>query len=138
MTLPPVATVAVESDTRTPILTPILMLLKSRKVIMSIITFLVSLLILAIPALAIFRTELLTLALALGLAVIGGTTLEDVATNARGKANEPVESLDQYARDLANSIIDELTSTGTVSPATIRQAQALKTAETVPRVANKS
>lgn len=63
----------------TPVLGPILAMLRSRKFIVALASFLISLLTMAVPELAEVRESLLTVTIVLGLALIGGITLEDAA-----------------------------------------------------------
>jgi hypothetical protein len=63
----------------TPVLGPILAMLRSRKFIIALASFLISLLTMAVPELAEVRESLLTVTIVLGLALIGGITLEDAA-----------------------------------------------------------
>ncbi len=64
-----------------PIIDPILMLLKSRKAIVALITAGVDLLVLAVPSLTPNRDALLTIFTSLGLGLMGFTTAEDVSKN---------------------------------------------------------
>jgi hypothetical protein len=59
--------------------------LRSRKVIVSAATLLVSILVLAVPELEGLREEILTLLVALGLVLIGGNGLADAVRNARDR-----------------------------------------------------
>ncbi|MEO8394958.1 MAG: hypothetical protein ABI700_18320, partial [Chloroflexota bacterium] len=62
-----------------PILAPILALLKSRKVIVSLCALLLNVIVAALPTLAPYRTELMTVITGLALALIGGIAYEDAA-----------------------------------------------------------
>ena len=68
---------------RTPVLGPLLLVLKSRRVIIALSALAVGLLLMAVPELEAVRAELLTLVIALALAVIGGYSVEDAAISAR-------------------------------------------------------
>lgn len=73
----------------TPVLGPILAMLRSRKFIIALAVLLISLLTMAIPSLEEVRGELLTLLITLGLALIGGITIEDAAKAGRDTAAAP-------------------------------------------------
>lgn len=77
-----------------PIITPLLALLKSRKAITALITALVDLLVLAVPALAANRDTLLTVFTTLGLTLMGLTAAED---NSQRKADALVEAAQHQA-----------------------------------------
>ena len=99
--------------TRTPIIDPLLLALKSRRVLVAILTLIGGVLTLAVPELAAVRDELLTLLLALGLAVIGGYSLEDAARAARDTAAQtpPTTSEDdlrRLMREVIDGTLDEL------------------------------
>jgi len=64
---------------RTPLLTPILMLAKSRRAIIAVITLVFGVLSLAVPGLHEVETEVLALVIAVGLTLIGGISWEDAA-----------------------------------------------------------
>lgn len=63
----------------TVILSPILALLQSRKVVIAIVTAAVNILIVTVPSLEPVQTELLAVFTALALALIGGISYEDAA-----------------------------------------------------------
>lgn len=68
-----------ENSNSTPILTPVISLLHSRKFIVAVLTALVDTLVLAVPSLAAVHVELLAVITTLGLAFIGTTAWEDAA-----------------------------------------------------------
>lgn len=63
----------------TPILDPLLSLLRSRAFIVMIVTALINMLIIAVPDLGAYRDELMTVVTGLALAVIAKMGAEDVA-----------------------------------------------------------
>lgn len=97
-----------DKSTRTPIIDPVLLALKSRRVIVALCALGVGLLVMAIPELAVVRNELLTLVIALALAVIGGYSLEDAAAVGRDRAVLPPDELRTLVKEVVGSVIDEL------------------------------
>jgi len=92
---------------RTPVLGPLLLALKSRRVIVALAALAVGLLLMAVPELEAVRGELLTLLVTLALAVIGGYSLEDAARAGRDRADRPAEETRELLKDALNSLIDE-------------------------------
>lgn len=92
----------------TPVLGPILAMLRSRKFIIALAVLLISLLTMAIPSLAEVRGELLTLLITLGLALIGGITIEDAAKAGRDTAAEPVAPVADAVIDLVKAALETL------------------------------
>lgn len=90
----------------TPILTPVLALLKSRKFIVAVVALVINLLIAAAPGLEAFRTELVTVVTGLALALIGGIAYEDGAAIGREVAAEPVKSNDELIKELFGDFVD--------------------------------
>ena len=92
---------------RTPLIDPLLIALKSRRVIIAIISLAVGIFILAVPEFAPMRQELLTLLTTLALALIGGYTVEDAVQIAR--QSQPTETeVPEQLKDLIESLIDEI------------------------------
>ena len=73
-----------------PILAPLLALLRSRKVIVSVVVFLVSLLVQAVPSLAPIAGTLTSVLAIFGVAVIGGIAVEDSAKYISERGYPPV------------------------------------------------
>lgn len=92
---------------RRPLLDPLLLALKSRRVLVALAALLVGLLTLAVPDLAAVRGELLTLITALALAVIGGYSLEDAARAGRERAALPADDLRTLLKEALTELIDE-------------------------------
>lgn len=94
----------------TPVLGPILAMLRSRKFIIALAVLLISLLTMAIPSLEEVRGELLTLLITLGLALIGGITIEDAAKAGRDTAAAPAlppaDALLELVRAALESMFD--------------------------------
>lgn len=67
------------NDPRTPIVQPVLDLLRSRAFIVMIVTALVNMIIIAVPEFAQYRDDLIGVVTGLALAVIGKMALEDSA-----------------------------------------------------------
>ncbi|RMG74703.1 MAG: hypothetical protein D6711_08185 [Chloroflexi bacterium] len=76
---------------RRPLIDPLLMLLKSRRVLISLVTLLVGVAVMLLPDLAPLTDEILVLLLTLALALIGGYTLEDAVQIARQQPLPPDE-----------------------------------------------
>lgn len=95
---------------RRPILDPVLLALKSRRVVIAVMTLLVGLLVMAVPELAAVQTEVLTLLITLALALIGGYSIEDAAIAARQREPIPADdTLREQVREVVESLLDELT-----------------------------
>lgn len=90
----------------TPVIGPIMAILKSRKFIVALASLLVSLLVLAIPDLTEVRGELLTLLVAFGLALIGGITIEDAAAKGREAAAAPAVPPAEAILDLVKAALE--------------------------------
>ena len=72
-----------DKSARRPLIDPLLLALKSRRVLIALCVLVVGLLTLAIPDLRPVHGELMTLLITLALAVIGGYSLEDAARAGR-------------------------------------------------------
>lgn len=90
---------------RTPIIDPLLLALKSRRVIVAIVSIIVGILIVQIPDLGFFRDEITFLITAIALGVIGGISWEDAAK--AGRETVPAENLEEAIREMVDAIIDE-------------------------------
>jgi hypothetical protein len=93
---------------RRPVIDPLLIVLKSRRVIVAISALLVSLLVMAVPELVPLRDEILTMVITMALAVIGGYTVEEAARAGRERANLPPEELRELIKDVLNGMVDEV------------------------------
>lgn len=94
---------------RTPVVEPLLLMLKSRRVMTALATVIVGALSLAWPALDPVQTELLVLLLTLALAVIGGYSAEDAASAAREDASTAPDDLDERIKQAVAAVLDEMT-----------------------------
>jgi len=94
-------------DTK-PLITPVLLLLKSRKVIVSLCALALNLLVAAVPSLAPFRSELMTVITGLALALIGGISYEDAAKAGRDAASQPTQSDADLIKTLIGEMIDTI------------------------------
>ncbi|QPC83496.1 hypothetical protein G4Y79_03690 [Phototrophicus methaneseepsis] len=92
---------------RRAVVDPLLLVLKSRRVLIALSALIVGLLTLAVPELAFVRTEVLVLLMTLALALIGGYTIEDAAAVAR--QSNPAPLPETQIRELVDAIIDALT-----------------------------
>jgi hypothetical protein len=91
---------------RRPVIDPVLLALKSRRVIIALAAFIVGALTVAIPDLAAVRGELLTLIVALSLALIGGYSVEDAAAAGRERASLPPEDLRETVTEIVAGFLD--------------------------------
>lgn len=98
----------IERHLRRPVIDPLLMALKSRRVIVALSALLVSVLVLAEPRLAPMRQDILTLVVTFALAIIGGYTVDEAVRAGREQAEMPNEELRQLIKDLLNEMVDEL------------------------------
>ncbi|MDL1884955.1 hypothetical protein FBR01_15060 [Anaerolineae bacterium CFX8] len=93
---------------RRPVIDPLLLALRSRRVMVALSALLVGALTLALPELAAVRGELLTLVITLALAVIGGYSVEDAARAGRERAAQPPEDLRELIKDALAGLVDEV------------------------------
>lgn len=91
-----------------PVITPILLLLKSRKGIVSLCALALNLLIAAVPELAPLRGELMVVITGLALGLVGGIAYEDAARNARDAAAQPPQTNAELLKSLFNDLIDNV------------------------------
>lgn len=92
---------------RRAVIDPLLLVLKSRRVLVAICALMAGLLTIAVPEMAFVRAEVLVLLITLALALIGGYTIEDAATAARQSNPSPIP--ETQIRELVDAIIDALT-----------------------------
>jgi hypothetical protein len=94
--------------TRRPVVDPLLLALRSRRVMIALSALIVGLLVIAFPALAAVRGEILTLLITLALAVIGGYSVEDAARAARERPEPDTVDLARLIREAVDAALDEL------------------------------
>ena len=97
-----------DKSLRRPIVDPLLLALKSRRVIVALCTLVVGLLTCYVPQLHAMSGEILTLLITLALAVIGGYTVEDAAHAGRQQSAMPQEDLRALIKDVLNDFVDEI------------------------------
>lgn len=99
-----------DKSLRRPFLDPLLLALKSRRVIVALCALAVGLIVAAVPDLRPVRGELFTLIAALSLALIGGYSVEDAARVVRDRpANLPEpDTVRDLVKEALESLIDEL------------------------------
>lgn len=97
-----------DKNQRRPVIDPLLLALKSRRVVVALSALLVGLLVLAVPELQPVRGELLTLVITLALALIGGYTVEDAARAGRDRAAASPDDLRDLVRDVLTGLVDEI------------------------------
>lgn len=87
------------------IIDPVLLILKSRRVIIALVSLAVSALIMSVPQLAPLHGELLFVLVSLALALIGGLSIEDAMTAAR---DVPLsDAMRDHIRQVINALIEE-------------------------------
>ena len=97
-----------DKSLRRPVIDPVLLALKSRRVVVALSALIVGLLVLSVPELQPVRGELLTLVITLSLAVIGGYTVEDAAKAGRDRSAAAPDDLRDLIKDLLDGMVDEL------------------------------
>ena len=96
-----------DSSRRIPVLDPILIALRSRRVIIAIVSIAVALLVAYAPQLAAVQDALIVLVGTLALALIGGLSWEDAARLSRDRAEQPIGTPDAALRDVILSVLQE-------------------------------
>lgn len=94
-------------DTRIPILTPLLSLARSRKVLVALVAIIMSLLVAAVPTLEAVRGELFVIFVTLALVLVGGITVEDAVKVGREESTAPARPTNDYVRELIEALVDE-------------------------------
>jgi hypothetical protein len=97
-----------DKSLRRPLVDPLLLALKSRRVVIALSALIVGVLVLAVPELDSVRAELLTLVVTLSLALIGGYTVEDAARAGRERASAPPDDLRELIKEALDSMVDEI------------------------------
>lgn len=91
---------------RRVLIDPLLMILKSRRVLIAMTSLIVGLIVMAVPQLEALHNELLILVVSLSLSLIGGLSLEDAVIAAK---QAPVKDEMRQLIDAAtDAIIDEM------------------------------
>ncbi len=93
---------------RRPLIDPLLLALKSRRVLVALCALLVGLLTLAIPDLKPVHGELMTLLITLALAIIGGYSLEDAARAGRETKDQTPDDLRDLIKDVLIDVVNEI------------------------------
>lgn len=93
------------AKSRRPIIDPLLLILRSRRVMVAFCALLVSLLVLAVPELKAVQNELLALVVALALGLIGSYSVEEAVSASKSEAR-PLS--DDALRDLVKRLLIEL------------------------------
>lgn len=94
-----------EKSIRRPIIDPLLLILKSRRVVIALASLAVIVLIINVPQLEAMSKELLVVVITLALALIAGYSVEDALTIAR-QAPMP-DNLREQIREVLDAVIDE-------------------------------
>lgn len=91
---------------RRVLIDPLLLVLKSRRVLIAIASLLIGLLVMNVPQLEALHSELLVLVVSLALALIGGLSVEDAVIAAK---QTPVqEDVRQLVEAAIDAVIDEM------------------------------
>ncbi len=93
---------------RRPLIDPLLLALKSRRVLVALCALVVGLLTLAIPDLKSVHGELMTLLITLALAIIGGYSLEDAARAGRETKDQTPDDLRDLIKDVLMDVVNEI------------------------------
>lgn len=93
---------------RRAVIDPLLLALKSRRVIVALVALIVGLLALAVPEIQAVRGEVLTLLVTLALAVIGGYSIEDAARAGREATVNTPEDIRELVKAVLSGLIDEV------------------------------
>lgn len=98
-----------DKNQRRPLIDPLIMAMRSRRVIVALVALVIGSIALVVPELNAVRGELLTLLTTVTLAVIGGYSIEDAARATRQR--DP--GLDQAGlkpliREVTEALLDEL------------------------------
>ncbi|MBI1259903.1 MAG: hypothetical protein GC204_20740 [Chloroflexi bacterium] len=93
-----------------PLITPLIALLKSRKVIVSLSALLMNFVVAALPDLQPFRGELMTVITGLALGLIGGIAYEDAARAGRDAGSLPPMSNADLIKLLLSDLIDSIST----------------------------
>lgn len=93
-----------DKHNRRPIIDPLLLMLKSRRVLVALSALFVGIIFTLVPELEALRGELMTLIIALALALIGGYSVEDAAAIARQQS--PPITVKEQVREVVNSVLD--------------------------------
>lgn len=102
-----------DKTTRRPLIDPLLLLMKSRRVLIALCALLVGVLLLAVPELAPLRAEITTLVITLALALIAGYSLEDAVRAGRERAAQPDNDLRELLREMIDSLLDPMVGEST-------------------------
>ena len=95
-----------EKHNRRPIIDPLLLILKSRRVLIALTSLVVAVLIVNVPQLEAISKELLVVLITLALAIIAGYSVEDAAAIAR-QTSLPV-NIHEQIREVLDSLLDEV------------------------------
>ncbi|MBI1280539.1 MAG: hypothetical protein GC179_20620 [Anaerolineaceae bacterium] len=96
-----------DKSARRPLIDPLLLSLKSRRVLVALCVLVVGLLTLAIPDLKSVHGELMTLLITLALAVIGGYSIEDAARAGREIKDQSPDDLRDLIKEVLNDIVNQ-------------------------------
>ena len=92
---------------RRPIIDPLLLVLRSRRVLVAVVALLVGLLVSLVPQLEPAHTELLVLVMTLALTIIGGYSMEDAAAVSRQQKPPAPDDLHGLVKGALVAIVEE-------------------------------
>ncbi|MCA9884615.1 MAG: hypothetical protein KC546_06780 [Anaerolineae bacterium] len=95
-----------DKSQRRALIDPIILALKSRRVLIAISALIVGLMTIVVPELVAVRVEILVLLITLALALIGGYTIEDAAVAAR--QTNPSALPREQIQELIDAVLDAL------------------------------
>jgi hypothetical protein len=96
-----------DKSARRPLIDPLLLALKSRRVLVALCVLIVGLLTLVIPDLKPIHNELLMLLITLALAIIGGYSLEDAARAGRESKNQTPDDLRDLIKEVLMDVVND-------------------------------
>ncbi len=94
---------------RRPIIDPLLLVLRSRRVLIAVTALGVGLVVSLVPQLEAVHTELLVLVLTLALTLIGGYSVEDAAAVSRQQPPTSPDDVQALVKAALIAIVDEAT-----------------------------
>ena len=94
---------------RNAITEPLILLLRSRRFITALAALIIGALVLLFPDLQSVRSEMLTLLIAMALALIAGYSIEDAATAANNRDPDlDTAALDKLTQEVIKAILDHI------------------------------
>ncbi|PJF45120.1 MAG: hypothetical protein CUN55_00590 [Phototrophicales bacterium] len=96
---------------RTPVITPIAMLFRSRRFTVALASIIFTILSNYVPGLEQFRTEVLAIMIAVPSILILGLSHEDAARAGREAASHELPDIEEQVRKIVEIVLDEMLNT---------------------------